>query len=51
MKLPFWMKLDGPYQDPTGEWYYTVRVPWYGWPFLIAISLWDMLKGYASGSR
>lgn len=34
-KPPFWLKLDGPFEDPMGEWYYTARVPWWGLPFLL----------------
>jgi hypothetical protein len=43
MKPPFWMKLDGPYEDATtGEVYLVARVRWYGWPvfFLIVLKEW-----------
>lgn len=47
MKPPFWLKLDGPYEGPDGEWVFTVRIPWWGWPFAYL----DEIRSRIRGSR
>lgn len=45
MKPPFWMKLDGPHEDPMGEWYFVARVRWFAWPVFFLIGLKEYLRG------